>query len=113
MHERAAALDPHVVRKVAELDEVVTLAGVENNPDGDAAPFGRVEGLDYSAVSERVGREVNRPLCLADKGRVDCVKAFLGREMNLLRIARVRVTPRGKGKRRSTARAKKVNRSPA
>jgi len=58
------------------------LAGVENNPDGDAARFGRVEGLDYSAVSERIGREVNRPLCLADEGRVDGIEAFLGREMN-------------------------------
>jgi hypothetical protein len=37
VHERPAALDPHIVGKVAELGEVVALAGVENDPDGDAA----------------------------------------------------------------------------
>ena len=43
MHERAAALDPHVVRKVAELDEVMMLSGVENNSDDDTASLGRIE----------------------------------------------------------------------
>lgn len=48
-------------------------------------PLGRVEGLDHSGVRESIGRKVNRPLRLADKSGVDGVKAFLGREMNLLR----------------------------
>src|SRR5208337_4915203 len=37
VHERASALDPHVVREIAKLHEVVALTRVQYDPDRDAA----------------------------------------------------------------------------
>ena len=50
VHERTAALDPDVVGEVAELDEVMTLARVENDSNVDAAPYGRVERVEHDRV---------------------------------------------------------------
>jgi len=59
MHVRAAALDSHFVGQVAEGDEVVTLARVENNPDRDASGTERAldlpvePGNDHRAATQR------------------------------------------------------------
>ena len=62
VHERPAALDSHVVGQVAELDEVVPLAWIKNNPDNDAAVVSVVQGADDDRVGEGVGRQVDRTL---------------------------------------------------
>jgi hypothetical protein len=54
VHERAAALDPDVVGEVAELDEVMALARVEDDPDRDPTALGVVEGVEHSRICERV-----------------------------------------------------------
>ncbi len=59
MHKRAAALDLHVVGKVAQPDKVMTFARVENDPDNDAAPIGGVERVENDWVCESVRREVD------------------------------------------------------
>ena len=51
-------LDPHVVRKIAELDEVMPFARIEHDPDHDAAALGSVERVDDDRLRERSGREV-------------------------------------------------------
>ena len=53
VHERPAALDPHVVRQVAELDEVVPFARIEDNPDNDAAVVSLV--LTQSSSTRSLG----------------------------------------------------------
>jgi hypothetical protein len=47
------------------------LPRIEDNPDSNAAAFGRVERVENDGVREGVGREVNRAFGGGDKGRVD------------------------------------------
>ncbi len=85
MHERAAALDPHVVGEVAKLREIMMLSRIENDPDHDSAALRVVERVERDRVREGVGRKVNRALGGGDESRVDRIEALLGREVNLLR----------------------------
>ena len=55
VHERPAALDPHVVRQVAELDEPLLFARIEDDPDNDAAVFSIFQRADDDRVGEGVG----------------------------------------------------------
>ena len=80
VHERPTALDPDVVGKVAELDEVVALARVQDDPDYDATVISVVQRIDDDGVGKGVGGEVDRALGALDKRRVDCVESLLWRE---------------------------------
>jgi hypothetical protein len=51
--------DPHVVRKIAELDEVMALPRIEHDPDHDAAALAGVQRVELDEVCEGVGREVD------------------------------------------------------
>src|SRR5208283_4353628 len=82
--ERASALEPHIVREIAELRKVVTLARVENDPNRDTPTFGGVQRVDDDRIRQGVGGEVDRLLCFAHDLHVDRVETFLGAEMNLL-----------------------------
>ena len=79
---RGVKLDHY--RQVAELDEVVPLARIEDNPDNDAAVVGVIQRADDDRVGEGVGREINRALCGRNERRIDRVEALLGREVDLL-----------------------------
>ena len=59
VHERAAALDPHVVREIAQGNEIMSLSRIEHDPDHDAPMIGSVERVDHGAIGQRVAREVD------------------------------------------------------
>ena len=71
--------------EVAELDEVMPLPRVQDDPDIDAAPIGIVQRVKHDAVCEGVGREVNRAFRARDQRRVDRVEPLFGRKVDLLR----------------------------
>ena len=60
------------------------LARIEDDPNDDAAPFGRVESVENDRVREGVEREGRSNSGGRDEGRVDRVGA-LGREVDFLR----------------------------
>ncbi len=50
VHERAAALEPHVVGEVAKRHEIMPLTRIEHDPDWDAPTVGGVERVNHSLV---------------------------------------------------------------
>jgi hypothetical protein len=84
VHKRPERLDPHIIRKIAEAHEVVPLMRIKNDPNHDAAPFGRIQGFDHRAVSERIGGKVDREFRAFDHRGVDRVESLFGGKVNFL-----------------------------